>query len=286
MKRKGFCLILWALILIALLFRLWQVGYVIDDAGFYADRWESLCGWVDVVLWGGLFAFAFCGRFLLKAHPPRPIKKNLWLGLGALAVSFFCLPQLYTDFVANVDWDAIQRGATGAIPYQLSLLYALPSALTAIGFVCIGAAQIRGRKIGYGVALLPVISELIRLVVAYTQYNGLSRVTENAVSILCMVSFLLFCLSLFWLWYQGNQTKGVFGGFAFGSTTALFGLLNTLPHWVFGNNQLPLSYLGMGAAVYALVWMGVHAFATPAACTPPPCVEEVPQTESDEASEQ
>ena len=248
MKRTVFCVIVWCFTVVALLVRFWQVGYVIDDFGFYAQSKETLCFGLDIALWGGIFLLGLSYRFLFKNTPTRPIKQSLLLGIGSLAVAFFCLPQAYMDCVTAETTNAM-------------ILAVLPSLITAVCFVLIAAFQIQGRKISYTLALLPVLSELTRVVVAYTKFNGLSRVTENAVYILSMLSFLLFCMSQFWLYYKGNQPKGIFGCYIFGATTGVFGLLSTLPHWVMGNNQLPLSYVGFGAAVYALIFMGVHAFA-------------------------
>ena len=247
MKRTVFCALLWCFTAVALLVRLWQVGYVMDDFGFYNAPQESLCFWVNLVLWGGIVLLGFCSRFLLRDCPARPPKKSIALGLGSLCVSFFCLPQVYMDCVTAQNSDAM-------------MLAMIPSVVTALSFAVLAAYQIRGRKIPFGALIVPIVSELMRVIVAYTHFSGLSRMSENAVHILFLVSFLSLCMSHLWMHFSGNRSKGIFGCYTFGAATALFGLMDTLPHWMMGNNQLPLSYVGFGAAIYALTLMGVHAF--------------------------
>ncbi|MBQ6818596.1 MAG: hypothetical protein IJP35_03200 [Clostridia bacterium] len=267
MKRKVFTILTCLLTALALGVRLWQVGFVIDDFGFYAASLNTLCTVIDLILLAAVVILGLLARFTLEKSPKAPKKQSLWLGIGSLTLAFFCLPQCYLDAVTAADQKAM-------------VLAVAPSVLTAVCFVMLAACQMRGQRPSYPVVLLPVIGELLRVVVVYTHFNGLSRVTENVVYILFLLSFLLFTMAHFRVYFAADRRKGMAGCYAYGLATAVFGLASTLPHWLMGNHQLPMSYFGFGAAVYALIFMAVNARPQTQEALPAPS-EELP-TEAEE----
>ncbi len=267
MKRKVFTILTCLLTALALGVRLWQVGFVIDDFGFYAPSLNTLCTVIDLILLAAVVILGLLARFTLESSPKAPKKQSLWLGIGSLTLAFFCLPQCYIDAVTAADQKAM-------------VLAVAPSVLTAVCFVMLAACQMRGQRPSYPVVLLPVIGELLRVVVIYTHFNGLSRVTENVVYILFLLSFLSFTMAHFRVYFAADRRKGMAGCYAYGLATAVFGLASTLPHWLMGNHQLPMSYFGFGAAVYALIFMAVNARPQTQEALPAPS-EELP-TEAEE----
>ena len=259
MKRSVIFYMFWPFLITLLSVRIWQVCVVIDQSGFYLPGYASLGNGLDLVFWGVVFALALIARLALKGGDPAPVLKSRGLGIASLVLAVFCIPQALSDYQLAANQTAMVLGL-------------LPSVLTAVSFVVMGSCRFAGKKIPFGASILPAASELVRVIWVYTHFNGISRISENVVYILFLVSFVSFCTCHCRVHFASDRRKGMNGCYAFGICTGVFGLLSTLPHWLFGHNVLPLSFLGMGAAVYAVAFMAVNATDKPVA---EPAVQEL-----------
>lgn len=232
-----------AVTLIATGLRTWQLSAAIDQSGFYLPAYESLCqmmGYVALVL---VLALIVVGRITLKPQTPVAFpKKNPVLGSAALLLTVACVLQGALDY-------------SSATTDMMGLLAFVACFITAAGFGVAGMCMLQGKTVPFGASALPVLSHLGYLVLQYANFNGISQISENIIFILFICAFLALTLSQCRIVSGVDSPKGVAFGYGTAAATALFGLCASVPHWIMGQNQFPLSFMGFGAGVYALIYL-------------------------------
>ena len=232
-----------AVTLIAAGLRTWQLSAAIDQSGFYLPQYETLCNIMGYVTLGIVLVLLIVGRVALKPKAPVALpKKNPVLGAAGLLLTVACVLQ------GALDYSCASTDVMGLLAFVACLI-------TAAGFGVMGMCQLQGKTVPFGAVALPVISHLGYLVVQYANFNGISQISENVIFILFICSFLALTLCQCRLVSGVDSPKGVAFGYGTAAATALFGLCASLPHWIMGQNQYPLSFIGFGAGVYALVYL-------------------------------
>ena len=229
--------------LVATGLRTWQLSVAIDQSGFYLPAYESLCQIMGYVTLALVLILILVGRIALKPKTPVAFqKKNPLLGAAALLLTVACVLQGALDYSsATVD--------------VMGLFAFVTCFLTAAGFGVMGMCMMQGKTVPFGAAALPVVSHLGYLVLQYANFNGISQISENIIFILFICAFLALALSGCRIISGVDSPKGVAFGYGTAAATALFGFCASVPHWIMGQNQFPLSFMGFGAGVYALVYL-------------------------------
>ncbi len=229
--------------LIATGLRTWQLRVAIDQSGFYLPQYETLCNIMGYATLGIVVAFILIGRFALKPQTPVALpKKNPVLGAAGLLLTVACVLQGALDY-------------SSASTDVMGLLAFVACFITATGFGVMGMCLMQGKTVPFGAAALPVVSHLGYLIIQYANFNGISQISENVIFILFICSFLAFTLTQCRLVSGVDSPKGVAFGYGTAAATALFGFCASVPHWIMGQNQYPLSFIGFGAGVYALIYL-------------------------------
>ncbi len=232
-----------AVTLIATGLRTWQLSAAVDQSGFYLPQYETLCNMMGYVTIGIVLCFIILGRVALKPKTPVALqKKNPLLGAAGLLLTVACVLQGALDYSsATID--------------VLGLFSFIACFITAAGFGVTGMCLLQGKTVPFGAAALPVASHLGYLILQYANFNGISQISENVIFILFICSFLALTLSQCRIVSGVDSPKGVAFGYGTATATALFGLCASVPHWIMGQNQYPLSFIGFGAGVYALIYL-------------------------------
>ena len=232
-----------AVTLIAAGLRTWQLWVAIDPSGFYFPEYQTLCAGMGYAVVGAVIILLLMGRFALKPQTPVALpKKSPVLGGAGLLLTVACVLQGALDYSsATVD--------------VLGLAAFVACFLAAVGFGVTGMCLMQGKSVPFGAAALPVVSQLGYLILQYANFNGISQISENIIFILFICSFLAFTLSGCRIISGVDSPKGVAFGYGTATATALFGICASLPHWIMGQNQYPLSFIGFGAGVYALAYL-------------------------------
>ncbi len=232
-----------AVTLIAAGLRTWQLSAAIDQSGFYLPQYETLCNILGYVTVGVVLCFILFGRVALKPKTPVAFpKKNPLLGAAGLLLA------VASVFQGALDYSSASTDVMGLFAFVACFL-------TAAGFGVMGMCMFQGKTVPFGAAALPVISQLGYLVLQYANFNGISQISENVIFILFICSFLALTLSGCRILSGVDSPKGVAFGYGTAAATALFGICASLPHWIMGQNQYPLSFIGFGAGLYALVYL-------------------------------
>ncbi len=263
MKHRHFWIIALCLTPVVCVLRTWQLFAAIDEAGFYKTTYETLCAVLGAAFLAVL-AIVIAAARLGLAHTQAPgaeKKQSLWQGLAALALALCCIPQAAIDFTAAANPTAALTGL-------------IPSLILAVSFAVLAALRLGGKPVPFFITVLPVLSEFARLVMRYATFNGVSHVSESVIQILFMCSFLAFLLAHSRFYAGVAPLRGIAWAFGTGAATAVLGVCATLPHLVAGQNQHTLPFVGVGAAIYALTFMGV--LARPVAKTAEPEAQPVP----------
>ena len=197
--------------------RIVQLLYMIEtDTGFIKRDFEQAgifikILYVAMILLVGAFAFT-SGRF----------PEKLPQGSKPLAVFAFlaALGQLY-ELVASKHYDS---------PAAL-VLYSLLLLLSAVFFVLYGLSQLISVQIPNLLTLIPVVTMIFKLVMAFMRYTGMANISEN----LFDIGMLIF-LSIFFLWF-GKILNGMVSKynirvlFASGLLAAFFCFVYTIPRF-------------------------------------------------------
>lgn len=230
-----------AFTLIATALRTWQLNSAIDKSGFYLPQYQTLCTVMEYAIIGIGLLFLAVGRLALapKGEVAFP-QKNPVLGGACLLLTLSCIFQGLTDYnTASSD--------------VLGLLGFLACFVTALAFGIVGTCKFQGKTAPFAAAALPIVSQLVYLVLQYANFNGISQISENVLFILFICSFLGLVMSQGRLLSGVNPKKGAAWAYGTAALTALFGLMLSVPHWIMGQNQFPVSFMAFGAGVYALV---------------------------------
>lgn len=267
MKKRLYSIIVLTLLPISVAVRTWQLAKTVDAHGFFLSDYLTVCNLLCAL---GLAAAAFmlvAGRFFLKEMNKRPVKHSPILGIAALLLAISCIPSAVT---------AIDTG----------LLSMLPSLLGAVSFTVIAALQIQGRTVPFVLSTVPVVGEFIRLILHYSQFNGIARISENVIRILFLCSFLGFCLACCRGYSGIFSDKGMKYAYGAGGCAALFGVLCSLPHWLSGGTITTFSVFALGAAIYAATFVTVSAWHQPPIDEPVQQPSEQPVVGIDEVPEE
>lgn len=249
MKSRLFCAVLLGSLPVAAVVRTWQLTGAIDSVGFYVPQWESLCNVFGYLALALAALFILAGRFgLMQQVPKQAPEKSVVLGVAALVLAIACIPAGVGDWMA----------------YGVKML--IPSVATAVGFTVFAALQMQDRSIPFGITVIPVVSEFLRLILNYARFNGIARMSENVVQILFLCSFMAFCLACC-RGYSGIQSqKGLAYAYGTGGCTALFGVLGSVPAWLSGKPFVPFSLFALAAALYAVTFVLVLDGQKPVVC--------------------
>jgi hypothetical protein len=243
MKHRIYAIVLLLLLPIITLVRTRQLQTMIDSNGFYLPESTTLCNLLGYGLLGICLLFLLTGRFWLNRTATfTPSKRSISLAIGALGVFIFSMLQIPIDLA-----DATTENEL--------LLAIMPSALLGICFLVLAVFTYLGRRIPFWVTVLPIVTEFIRLIEEYAHFNGIAQISESIVSTLFSCSFLCFCLCQCRVFSDLDQQKGIGWVLGTASTTAIFGCLVSLPHLLAGQNQHTLSLLGLGTAIYAIIFL-------------------------------
>lgn len=253
MKSRHYLYFLWIFLLLAVGVRTWQLAEALDESGFYLPEYLTFCNAAGYAALGVAVLLLIVGRYGLRQDSSCvPPCKSLPLGAASLILACSCVPQAVIDYSLSVTMTD-------------RCLALLPCVLLAASFTVMGSYQFRGSTVPFGVTVLPVLSELLRLIVSYSQFNGITRLSENVIYILFLCSFLSFLLAHCRVYSGVAGKRGLSLAYGTGACTAVFGLCASVPHWVMGQNRYALSIVGFGAAVYAIAFLTVMAYQKPAA---------------------
>lgn len=232
-----------AVTVIATGLRTWQLSVAIDQSGFYFPQYETLCGIMGYVTLGIVACFILLGRVALKPKTAVVLpKKNTLLGAAALLLTVASI------FQGALDYSSASNDVMGLFSFVACFI-------TAAGFGVTGMCMLQGKTVPFGAAALPVVSHLGYLILQYANFNGISQISENVIFILFICAFLAFTLTHCRVISGVDSPKGVAFGYGTAAATALFGFCASVPHWIMGQNQYPLSFIGFGAGLYALVYL-------------------------------
>ena len=247
MLKKLFPYLVSLIAVIATGVRTWQLTTAIDQSGFYLEQYQVLCNAVGIAVIGLVVLLIVLGRIFLKPQGHVAFeKKNPVLGCAGLLLSIATILQ------GSADYATAETQTMGTLAFGCCLFAAL-------GFAVIGVSFLQGKTAPFVSAALPVGAGLGCLVLQYANFNGISKISENVIFILFICSFLAFTLTQCRVITGINSPKGMAFGFGTAAATALFGLCVSVPHWgmvLVGTGELlSVSFLGFGAAVYALVYL-------------------------------
>ncbi|MBR3844561.1 MAG: hypothetical protein IKM39_03545 [Clostridia bacterium] len=243
MLKRLYLYFVFALVAVATGVRTWELSAAIDPSGFYLPAYETLCQIIGYAALALVVGLLLIGRLSLK--PQGEIffpKKNPLLGSASLLLMLACVLQGVSDY-------------SSATTDLMGLIGAVTCFATALSYGVIGISLLQGKTVPFGAAALPVVSHLGYLVLQYANFNGIAQISENMIFILFICSFLALLMSQCRILTGINAPKGVAFGYGTATATALFGLCASVPHWIMGQNQFPVSFMGFGAAVYALVFL-------------------------------
>lgn len=240
MKHRVYLYFVWLLLPVVTAVRTWELAAAIDSAGFYLERYATLCNVLEYVLLGLILLSLVFGKLVLAKEEKTPPSRSYLLSFAGIVLAFSAIVQASIDSTASGNY-----------------LHLIPGLLTAIGFAVMAAGWYQGRKPVFIGAVAPVIGELVRLVISYAHFNGIAQISENIVHILFMCSFLGFCLAHSRVYVGLGQAKGMGWLYGTAAATGVFGLAASLPHWIMGQNQSSLSVIGFGAALFAVAYLSV-----------------------------
>lgn len=224
--------------------RTWQLTYSVDADGFYLPEHQSIGTVLGLICLGVVAVLLVAGRYLLKQQVPTVApQKRYAVGVAAMVLALCCVVQT-----------AILAGQT------TSMIQLLPCLATMIGFTLIGAFHLQRKTLPFGVTVIPVLSEFVRLVLNYANFNGLVKVSAQIVEILLLCSFLLFCMGLC-RGYSGIQSaRGLAWCMGAGSGVAVFGAMASLPPMIAKGTLTSFGIFAFGTAVFALTFMATLTF--------------------------
>ncbi len=241
MFKRIYSYIVFVLVAVAAGLRTWQLSAAIDQSGFYFPQYETLCNILGYVFLGIVVVLILLGRYLLKPKAPVEFpKKNPLLGSACVLLTLACVLQGVSDY------SSAQTDVMGLFGF-------IACFATALSYGIIGISLLQGKTVSFGAAVLPVVSQLGYLILQYANFNGIAQISENIIFILFICSFLALVMSQCRLLSGVDSPKGLAFGYGTAAATALFGICVSVPHWIMGQNQFPISFMGFGAGIYALV---------------------------------
>lgn len=240
MLKRAYIYLAAVLTVVAMVVRTLELSFMIDEKGFYLENYLTLCHVLEIFALILVVGLLVVGRVCFKtAHSAGFPKKNVPLGAGALVCAMTCVLQAVTDY-------SVMSG-------NLGLIALICGFVTALGFGIVGMSLVNNKTVPFSAACLPVVGQLAYLVVQYAGFNGITRMSESVIYVLFIASFLGLTMSQCRLLSGVNSQKGLAYAYGSAAATAFFGLCASMPHYIAGNNHTPLTYITLGAGVYALV---------------------------------
>lgn len=214
-----------------------------EKSGFYKPQYATLGSALGITALVLLAGFLIWGRVAFKPKTAVAFpQKNQPLAVGALLVAITAVIQ------GVCDYSAVTEGNLGLLAFVCCFA-------TALGYGVIGMSLWMEKPIPFITTALPIVGQLIYLILQYANFNGVATIPEGTIWVLAIASFLALTMSQCRIISGVDSPKGVAFGYGTAAVTAFFGLCSSVPYWVAGNNQYPLTYIGFGAAVYALVYL-------------------------------
>lgn len=242
--------------LLAVGVRIFELLVMIDkQSGFYLNKFNI----ISIIL--AIISLIVCVNFGIGAvvslkgeSKDRRIPKNsIAIGIS----SFLMALGIFYD-TGKIALNTTEYSLGNYIVFGLSFL----STLT---FIIYGVCYFAGKNSPKTISIIPIIWSVGRLIVNYTQFNGIALASENIVDLITIAFFMVFWLYHSKLLVELNTEKTLTRIFIFGSCATALGFVSTFPRFFvdfglrvdFISTSPMVSFSNLTAAIYAVCFMGV-----------------------------
>ena len=219
------------------------------STGFYYENYEStslvftIITIVSVVL---MVALSILNKQNIKIAPPKP---NAFLGISQIMLGV-CLA-IEPLFVNDIP---------STVPNALKTIKVVLIVVAGISFVVLGFLNFIDKTPNYILLIIPTLSYVIRLLVTFLCYTGMSGIASNIYEIvnLCFVLGFLHFSSKILCGVPGKNTEAITRTFAYLSliSTSICSIPNMITT-IFGNTNIHLSV----DSIITNLFMTIYVFA-------------------------
>lgn len=201
--------------------RIMQMMFVTDsNTGFFKDGYESMgsfmsAGMVVLVAVTGILGF-------FNDHRPKDAPPN----------SFLFATSMLLIGIANLIEPYFGTKPPSSIPLMLVALRLLLLVSTGLSFCYLAITMFMNKKANFGLLVVPVVLWIVRLMVTFMSYTGMSNISDNLYDVAMIMATLLFLLMQAKLLCGVKKGKYSYGVLALGLMSVMLIAICILPRIV------------------------------------------------------